>query len=98
MACNFHFALGKSFQHAHMHIHDLAAFPAQRFNVSSTTSQLEGGRGRVSSRSLTLCLLVAAPSAPPVARGILKGGGMYMYYVKVVPTTYDSLQGGVLPE
>ena len=21
---------------------------------------------------------------------------MYMYYVKVVPTTYDSLQGGVL--
>lgn len=43
VAGNFHFAPGKSFQHAHMHIHDLAAFPAQRFNVSHVVTQLSFG-------------------------------------------------------
>jgi hypothetical protein len=40
---NFHFAPGKSFQHAHMHIHDLAAFPAGKFNVSHRIKQISFG-------------------------------------------------------
>jgi hypothetical protein len=34
VAGNFHFAPGKSFQHAHMHVHDLAGYPVAKFNVS----------------------------------------------------------------
>ena len=43
VAGNFHLAPGKSFQHAHMHIHDLAAFPATRFNVSHKITTLSFG-------------------------------------------------------
>ena len=43
VAGNFHFAPGKSFQHAHMHVHDLAAFPAGKFNVSHSIKQITFG-------------------------------------------------------
>lgn len=33
VAGNFHFAPGKSFQQAHMHVHDLMPFASQKFNV-----------------------------------------------------------------
>jgi len=40
---NFHFAPGKSFQHAHVHVHDLAAFTAGTFNISHQIHNLQFG-------------------------------------------------------
>jgi len=85
---NVHFAPGKSFQSAHMHIHDLAAFPAHRFNVSHRIHQLSFGEhfpGRVNPLDQTEKMLDESQS-----------GGMYMYYVKIVPTTYAPLHGSVV--
>lgn len=70
VAGNFHFAPGKSFQHAHMHIHDLAAFPAAKFNVSHTIKQISFGEpfpGIVNPLDDTEKML-----------GPEDGGGMYM--------------------
>lgn len=83
VAGNFHFAPGKSFQHAHMHVHDLAAFQAGVFNVSHVVNTMSFGEkfpGAVNP-------LDASVRASPVS------GSMYSYYVKVVPTEYAPLRG-----
>ena len=88
VAGNVHFAPGKSFQHAHMHIHDLAAFPANKFNVSHVIDSISFGSpypGLINPLDQSERIL-----------GPDDGGGMYMYYIKVVPTTYDSLGGTTL--
>jgi hypothetical protein len=88
VAGNIHWAPGKSFQHAHMHIHDLAAFPPASFNVSHKITQFSFGEpfpGIINPLDHSERML-----------GLEDGGGMYMYYVKVVPTTYDSLAGGII--
>jgi hypothetical protein len=87
---NFHFAPGKSFQHAHMHIHDLAAFPAGKFNVSHTIKTISFGDafpGVVNPLDDTAKILTKEDG---------DGGGMFMYYVKVVPTQYEPLTGAVV--
>jgi len=83
VAGNFHFAPGKSFQHAHMHIHDLAAFTASRFNVSHRVHSLSFGN--------------PFPGVVNPLDGVYKavedGAAMCLYYVKVVPTTYSYISG-----
>jgi hypothetical protein len=67
-----------------MHIHDLAAFPAGKFNVSHKIKELSFGEpfpGVINPLDETQKMLVHEG----------EGGGMYMYYVKVVPTTYAAL-------
>jgi len=87
VAGNFHFAPGKSFQHAHMHIHDLAAFNSGEFNVSHRINRLSFGADYPG----IINPLDAAERSLPTATG-----GMFMYYAKVVPTVYNYLDGRVV--
>jgi len=43
VAGNFHFAPGKSFQQANMHVHDLMAFGKDSFNVSHKINEISFG-------------------------------------------------------
>jgi hypothetical protein len=86
VAGNFHFAPGKSFQHAHMHIHDLAAFSAGMFNVSHTINTLSFGERFPG----------AVNPLDQQFRSSQDTGGMFSYYTKVVPTTYSNISGGEL--
>ena len=50
VAGNFHFAPGKSFQMAHMHVHDLMPFMDVAYNMSHVINHLSFGQyypGRV---------------------------------------------------
>jgi len=89
VAGNFHFAPGKSFQQHHMHVHDLQPFRNFKFNLSHTIHRLSFGR--------------EFPGIINPLDGVAKasekekdGAGMYQYFVKIVPTTYKSLDGNIL--
>ena len=43
VAGNFHFAPGRSFQHAHMHVHDLMSFTVGNFNITHQINHLSFG-------------------------------------------------------
>ena len=43
VAGNFHFAPGKSFQQANMHVHDLMAFGKDSFNMSHKVNEITFG-------------------------------------------------------
>jgi len=84
VAGNFHFAPGKSFQQHHMHVHDLQPFKSLKFNLSHTVNRLSFGK--------------EFPGIINPLDGITKaderesmGAGMYQYFVKIVPTIYQSL-------
>jgi hypothetical protein len=87
VAGNFHFAPGRSFQHAHVHVHDLAAFNAGMFNVSHTVNQLSFGEAYPGAVNP----LDKLSNAPPGT-----GSGMFSYYCKVVPTEYADISGKVI--
>jgi len=89
VAGNFHFAPGKSFQQHHMHVHDLQPFRTLKFNLSHTINRLSFGK--------------EFPGIVNPLDGVKKadereeqGAGMYQYFVKVVPTIYESLNSAVL--
>jgi len=88
VAGNFHFAPGKSFQQHHMHIHDLQPYKGSSFNLSHTINKLSFGK--------------EYPGMVNPLDGVSKnedkegGGGMYQYYVKIVPTDYENIDGTVL--
>jgi hypothetical protein len=88
VAGNFHFAPGKSFQQHHMHVHDLQPIKNFNFNVSHTVNRLSFGK--------------EFPGIVNPLDGVRKsdprdtGTGMYQYFVKVVPTIYESRHGEVL--
>eukprot|EP01114_Cavostelium_apophysatum_P014486 TRINITY_DN3775_c0_g1_i2.p1 TRINITY_DN3775_c0_g1~~TRINITY_DN3775_c0_g1_i2.p1 ORF type:complete len:390 (-),score=81.18 TRINITY_DN3775_c0_g1_i2:57-1226(-) len=89
VAGNFHFAPGKSFQQHHMHVHDLQPFRNFKFNLSHTVNRLSFGK--------------EFPGIINPLDGIKKadereqsGAGMYQYFVKIVPTVYESLNSAIL--
>jgi len=90
VAGNFHFAPGKSFQQHHMHVHDLQPFKDLKFNLSHTVNRLSFGK--------------EFPGIINPLDGVKKGfeetgdqsAGMYQYFVKIVPTIYENLDGRVL--
>lgn len=88
VAGNIHFAPGRSFQHASMHVHDMVSFTVQNFNVSHTITQFSIGKP-----------YPGQPRNPLDAHTkTLKkedGNGMFQYYVKVVPTDYVDARGRV---
>jgi hypothetical protein len=86
VAGNFHFAPGKSFQQAHMHVHDLMPFASQKFNVSHVINKLSFGADYPG---------VVHP-LDNVRRIQESEGGMYQYFIKVVPTIYTDLSGHVI--
>jgi len=83
VAGNFHFAPGKSFQQQHMHVHDLQPFKQGLFNVSHNINRLSFGQD--------------FPGIVNPLDGVIKdnqySSGMYQYFVKVVPTIYENLDG-----
>jgi len=88
VAGNFHFAPGKSFQQHHMHVHDLQPFKNMKFNLTHSINRLSFGK--------------EFPGIINPLDGVAKTGdkesgiGMYQYFVKVVPTIYENLDGNVL--
>ncbi|KAG0570629.1 hypothetical protein M758_6G169600 [Ceratodon purpureus] len=83
VAGNFHFAPGKSFQQANMHVHDLMAFGKESFNVSHKINEISFG--------------VHFPGVvnplDKVERTQIPMHGMYQYFIKVVPTVYTDVKG-----
>jgi len=85
VAGNFHFAPGKSFQQHHMHVHDLQPLKALKFNLSHTVNRLSFGKefpGIIN----PLDSVFKSDATP----------GMYQYFIKVVPTVYESLSSGAI--
>ena len=92
VAGNFHFAPGKSFQHQHMHVHDLAAYQQQIFNVTHVIHALSFGDPFPGQINPLDGVQKYHPSTDPNAHiPISESGGMFMYYCKIVPTTYSHL-------
>lgn len=86
VAGNFHFAPGKSFQQAHMHVHDLMPFQNQNFNVSHIINELSFGEK-----------YPGIVNPLDGVRWIQKdSAGMYQYFTKVVPTIYKDIRGHVI--
>lgn len=88
VAGNFHFAPGKSFQQHHMHVHDLQPFKGLKFNLSHTINRLSFGKD--------------FPGIINPLDGVKKGfdsqepqTGMYQYFIKIVPTIFQNLNGEV---
>ncbi|GBG61025.1 hypothetical protein CBR_g18620 [Chara braunii] len=86
VAGNFHIAPGRSFQQAHMHVHDLVIFENQQFNISHTINSLSFGAHFPG---------VVNPLDGEV-KIQAKGSGMYQYFIKVVPTIYRDIRGAVI--
>jgi len=83
VAGNFHFAPGKTFSQVGIHIHDLIILQRTDYNVSHTINHLSFGRkypGRVN-------------PLDGVERTCDVRSGMYQYFIKVVPTTYEYKNG-----
>eukprot|EP01121_Diplochlamys_sp_Union-15-3_P022610 TRINITY_DN968_c0_g1_i5.p1 TRINITY_DN968_c0_g1~~TRINITY_DN968_c0_g1_i5.p1 ORF type:complete len:390 (+),score=53.16 TRINITY_DN968_c0_g1_i5:46-1215(+) len=89
VAGNFHFAPGKSFQQNHMHVHDLAVFNFRgAFNLTHTINKLSFGTefpGIINPLDGVSKIWTSNSNSP-----------MYQYFVKVVPTIYQSLGGNAI--
>ena len=86
VAGNFHFAPGKSFQQAHLHVHDLLPFANRAFNVTHTIHSLSFGAkfpGIVNPLDGVRWRQEGSP-------------GMYQYFTKVVPTIYTDIRGHII--
>ena len=84
VAGNFHFAPGKSFQHAHLVMTNVLTFTMEKWNVSHTIKKLSFGE---TFPGLT------NPSNEGTVKTLKTGTGMYQYYTKVVPTEYNYRNG-----
>lgn len=91
VAGNFHFAPGKSFQQHHMHVHDMQPIKDQNFNLSHTIHKLSFGKEFPGILN-PLDGVAKGRETTPTEEGL----GMYQYFIKVVPTTYEALDGKVL--
>ncbi|KAK4740861.1 hypothetical protein SAY87_024449 [Trapa incisa] len=83
VAGNFHFAPGKSFQQANVHMHDLLAFQKDSFNISHKINRLSFGD--------------YFPGVVNPLDGVqwtqTTSTAMYQYFIKVVPTVYTDIRG-----
>ncbi|XP_043197872.1 endoplasmic reticulum-Golgi intermediate compartment protein 3-like [Amphibalanus amphitrite] len=76
---NFHISPGRSYQHGHIHVHDMQPFSAREFNLTHTIRHLSFGQN-VPGRTNPLDGLQSVAE---------KGGTMYKYFVKIVPTMWQ---------
>lgn len=86
VAGNFHFAPGRSFTQMGGHVHDMALFDPSAFNMSHYIRKLSFG----SDYPGIINPLDGVSQSPPSSS---KGAAMYQYFVKVVPTVYQYLNG-----
>jgi hypothetical protein len=89
VAGNFHFAPGKSFQQHHMHVHDLQPYKNIKFNLSHTINRLSFGKEFPGIINPLDGVTKATDNPDQVV-------AMHQYFVKVVPTIYESLNGNYL--
>ena len=85
VAGNFHFAPGRSFQQASMHLHDLMPFGNAKFNVSHTIHKLAFGKDFPGA---------VHPLDGTIRTHTQEGNGIYQYFLKVVPTLYEVRPSG----
>ncbi|KAG7160546.1 Endoplasmic reticulum-Golgi intermediate compartment protein 3-like [Homarus americanus] len=82
---NFHLAPGKSFQHNHLHIHDVQQYRTADFDLSHRIRHLSFG--------------VNIPGKTNPIDGTElkteKGPKTINYYIKIVPTTYEKVDGSL---
>ncbi|KAG5544302.1 hypothetical protein RHGRI_016898 [Rhododendron griersonianum] len=105
VAGNFHFAPGKSFDHAGVHMHDLLAFQKDKYISAYKTNKTENNM------LVSLYLMIshkinrlAFGEYFPGVMNPLDGvqwtqetpSGMYQYFVKVVPTVYTDVSGHII--
>ena len=84
VAGNFHISPGSSYEVGHAHVHDMAGFgDREKINVTHTINHLSFGTSYPGQVHPLDNLQVIAP----VARSA------FSYYLKIVPTTYISLDG-----
>ncbi|KAM7251118.1 hypothetical protein ACFE04_023001 [Oxalis oulophora] len=83
VAGNFHFAAGKSFHQSHIFIEELLAFQSESHNISHKINRLDFG-----------------DHFPGVVNPLDRvqwthesSNGMYLYFIKVVPTIYTDIRG-----
>eukprot|EP00898_Chlorokybus_atmophyticus_P008283 jgi/Chlat1/8456/Chrsp80S07865 len=86
VAGNFHFAPGKSFSQANMHVHDLMPFQGMEFNVSHVINKLSFGADFPGVRN----------PLDGVVHSQMAVGGMHQYFIKVVPTIYTDINNNLI--
>lgn len=80
---NFHFAPGHGLQHTYNHVHDLVSFTFQTFNITHRVNALSfgvyypGAKNSLDNRIIT----------------VTENSGMHQYFIKLVPTTYQYIDG-----
>lgn len=84
VAGNFHFAPGKSFQQHNVHIHDLQTFGRKSFNMTHHIKRLSFGADYPG---------LINPLDDHMEVSNEDGSTMYQYFVKIVPTRYNKLNG-----
>ncbi|CAA7401714.1 unnamed protein product [Spirodela intermedia] len=86
VAGNFHFAPGKSFQQANVHVHDLLGFQKDSFNISHKINRLTFGEH-----------FPGVVNPLDGAQWVQQSQhGVYQYFIKVVPTVYTNINGHVI--
>lgn len=95
VAGNFHFAAGHSYQQGSMHIHDMAPFTDKTLDFSHKIHSLSFGQSYPGMRNPLDGVTQATPHATPKPEDKKQKAvtGMYQYFLKVVPTDYNDLQG-----
>ena len=86
VAGNFHFAPGKTFSQMGIHLHDLLVLSRTEYNVSHSVNHLSFGKkypGRVN-------------PLDGVERICEHPSAMFQYFIKVVPTRYEYVNGTIL--
>lgn len=92
VAGNFHLAPGRSFQQGSQHVHDLSPFTDRTFDLSHTIDHLSFGVDYPDRKN-------PLDGVKVVQRGYdnpLGQHGMYQYFLKIVPTTYQESDQVVL--
>lgn len=103
VAGNFHFAPGRSYQQGMMHLHDLSVFIENGFvdfDFSHTIHKLTFGREYPGLRNPLDGALVKDDDGYRKSKSIAGGssaqlktdGGLFQYFLKVVPTMYTDLR------
>eukprot|EP00201_Polytomella_parva_P020208 CAMPEP_0175043532 /NCGR_PEP_ID=MMETSP0052_2-20121109/3244_1 /TAXON_ID=51329 ORGANISM="Polytomella parva, Strain SAG 63-3" /NCGR_SAMPLE_ID=MMETSP0052_2 /ASSEMBLY_ACC=CAM_ASM_000194 /LENGTH=374 /DNA_ID=CAMNT_0016306611 /DNA_START=547 /DNA_END=1671 /DNA_ORIENTATION=+ len=89
VAGNFHFAAGRSFQQGMMHVHDMAPFGDSPLDFSHVINHLSFGK------TFPGAIHQLDGSSQRSTQAQTKTLGMYQYFIKVVPTEFQPLDGAL---
>lgn len=84
---SFHIAPGQSFSINHVHVHDVQPYSSSAFNTTHTVRHLSFGTNIKSGNTSPIDGVTGLAT---------EGATMFQYYIKIVPTMYEKLDGSVL--